>query len=98
MMNEGARPRIRFTTNRVLNFTFHALFFYFLNNQGRYYFTTPFSSPVCSPNSLFRRKLLNPLLFRPVADEDLAVLLGEDAVVDSLDDNPFAGFHMDNIV
>ena len=27
MMNEGARPRIRYTTNRVLNFTFHALFF-----------------------------------------------------------------------
>ena len=61
-------------------------------------FTTPFSSPVCSPNSLFRRELLYPLLFGAMADEDLAVLLGEDAVVDSLDDNPFAGFHMDNIV
>ena len=33
-----------------------------------------------------------------MADEDLTVLLGEDAVVDALDDYPFAGFHMDNIV
>lgn len=47
---------------------------------------------MCSPNSLFRRKLFNPLLFRAVADEDLAVLLGEDAAVDSLDDYSFAGY------
>ena len=60
--------------------------------------TTPFSRPVCSPNSLFRRKLFDSLLFGAMADEDLTVLLGEDAVVDSLDDYPFAGFHMDNIV
>ena len=33
-----------------------------------------------------------------MAYEDLTVLLGEDAVVDSLDDYPFAGFHMDNVV
>ena len=53
---------------------------------------------MCRTNSLFRRKLLNPLLFRAMADEDLTILLGEDAVVDSLDDYSFAGFHMDNIV
>ena len=31
-----------------------------------------------------------------MADEELAVLLGEDAVVDSLDDYSFGGFHVDN--
>ena len=42
--------------------------------------------------SIFRRKLLDPLLFRAMADENLTVLLGEDAVVDSLDKYSFAGY------
>ena len=45
-----------------------------------------------------RRELSDSLLFGAMADADLTVLLGEDAGVDSLDDNSFAGFHMDNIV
>ena len=31
-----------------------------------------------------------------MADEELAVLLGKDAVVDSLDENSSGGFHVDN--
>ena len=48
--------------------------------------------------SIFRRKLLDPLLFRAMADENLTVLLGEDAVVDSLNNYSFGGFHVDNII
>ena len=33
-----------------------------------------------------------------MADEDLTVLLGEDAVVDSLNDYSFGGFHVDNSI
>ena len=33
-----------------------------------------------------------------MADEELAVLLGKDAVVDSLNDYSFGGFHVANII
>ena len=33
-----------------------------------------------------------------MADEELAVLLGKDAVVDSLNDYSFGGFHVDNCI
>ena len=33
-----------------------------------------------------------------MADEELAVLLVEDAVVDSLNDYSFGGFHVDDII
>lgn len=36
------------------------------------------------------------LFFGAEADEELAVLLGEDTVVDTLDDYSFGGFHVDN--
>ena len=66
-------------------------------SQREVLFHNPFLKPSIQ-TCLFRRKLFNPLLFGAVADEDLTVLLGEDAVVDSLDDYQFAGFHMDNVV
>ena len=47
---------------------------------------------------LFCGELFDSLLFGAMADEELAVLLGEDAVVDSLNDYSFGGFHVDNII
>ena len=47
---------------------------------------------------LFCGELFYSLFFGAVADEELAVLLGKDAVVDSLNDYSFGGFHVDNII
>ena len=50
---------IRYTTNRVLNFTFHALFFYFLNSQREVLFHNPYLT-----SSIRGRQLCS--LFYPV--------------------------------
>ena len=47
---------------------------------------------------LFCGELFDTLLFGAMADEELAVLLGEDAVVESLNNYSFGGFHVDNII